>query len=101
MSVLHIVNKSPFERNSFASCLRMAKDGAALLLIEDGIYAAQNAGDNAADLEGALSRLKVYALGPDVTARGLNDKIDSNITLVDYDGFVQLVTEHDKVQSWL
>ena len=38
--MLHIVNKSPFERNSLESCLKHAVKGSAILLIEDGIYAA-------------------------------------------------------------
>ncbi len=37
--MLHIVNKSPLERVAFESALRMAKPGATILLIEDGIYA--------------------------------------------------------------
>ena len=41
MSVLHIVNKSPYERNAFDACLRLAQAGSAILLIEDGIYAAK------------------------------------------------------------
>ena len=38
--MLHIINKSPFDANSLDTCLRMAQPGHALLLIEDGIYAA-------------------------------------------------------------
>jgi tRNA 2-thiouridine synthesizing protein B len=38
--MLHTVNKSPFERNTLESCLRHAKNGSAVLLIEDGVYAA-------------------------------------------------------------
>jgi tRNA 2-thiouridine synthesizing protein B len=41
MSVLHIINKSPFDRNSLDSCLRLAKADSPILLIEDGIYAVQ------------------------------------------------------------
>jgi len=41
--MLHIVNKSPFENSSLDSCLRVAAKGAALLLIEDGVYAATKA----------------------------------------------------------
>ena len=33
MTTLHIINKSPFERNSLDTCLRLAKKGAAILLI--------------------------------------------------------------------
>ena len=40
MSILHTVNKTPFERNSLESCLKFASPGAAVLLIEDGVYAA-------------------------------------------------------------
>jgi sulfur relay protein TusB/DsrH len=38
--LLHTVNKSPFERNSLESCLRLSKAGHAILLFEDGVYAA-------------------------------------------------------------
>ncbi len=40
MSILHTVNKSPYEKNSLDSCLNLAKEGSAVLLIEDGVYAA-------------------------------------------------------------
>ena len=101
MSILHIVNKSPYERNSFDSCLRIAKKGAGLLLIEDGIYAAQDSGNVNDNLKAAATSLAVYALQPDVTARGMDNKIDAAVTLIDYDGFVKLTTEYDNVQSWL
>ena len=38
--MLHIVNKSPFTTTSLESCLRVAKPGATILLIEDGVYGA-------------------------------------------------------------
>ena len=38
--MLHTINKSPFEKNSFDSCLRLAGVGSAILLIEDAVYAA-------------------------------------------------------------
>lgn len=40
MTLLHTVNKSPFESNTFDICLGYAKDGSTILLIEDGVYAA-------------------------------------------------------------
>ena len=33
--MLHIINKSPFQTSTLATCLRMAQGGDALLLIED------------------------------------------------------------------
>ncbi len=40
-------------------------------------------------------------LGPDVQARGIEGKLADGIKVVDYDGFVDLVAEHDTVQAWL
>ena len=34
MATLHTVNKSPFERNTLESCLRLAKKGSAVLLLK-------------------------------------------------------------------
>ena len=44
MSMLHTVNKSPFESNSLEICLKHAKDGHDILLIEDGVYAVSKGG---------------------------------------------------------
>ncbi len=102
MSVLHIVNKSPFDRNSLDTCLRLARPGSAILLIEDGIYAVQEKSSAAARVQQALENHPVYALQPDLQARGVSEEsMLDGITLVDYDGFVKLTTEFDKLQSWL
>ncbi len=102
MTRLHIINKSPFERNSLDSCLRLAKAGSAILLIEDGIYAAQKNTAVGDKLTAATATHSLYALAPDLDARGIdkNEMIDG-ISLVDYEGFVQLTTETSRVQSWL
>jgi tRNA 2-thiouridine synthesizing protein B len=97
--MLHIVNKSHRQTTSLESCLRLAQDGQALLLIEDGVYAATKTG--AAALAPALKRLKVYALQPDLEARGMAGALAEGVTAVDYGGFVDLVAEHATTQSWL
>jgi tRNA 2-thiouridine synthesizing protein B len=99
--MLHIVNKSHTQTNSLLSCLRLAKPGHALLLIEDAVYAATVAGAASAGLAEALKQLKVYALQPDVDARGMTGKLVEGVTAVGYAGFVDLVTEHGNNQSWL
>ena len=102
MSVLHIINKSPFERNSLDTCLRLAKKGSAILLIEDGIYAAQKNTAVADKINSAVVKHIVYALEPDLDARGIDkNAIIDGISLVDYEGFVQLATEYSGTQSWL
>jgi len=99
--MLHIVNKSHTQTNALASCLRLAKPGQALLLIEDGIYAATAAGAAGSGIAEAIKQLAVYALLPDVQARGMDGKLVDGVTAVGYDGFVDLVAEHPNNQSWL
>ncbi len=102
MSVLHIVNKSPFERNSLDTCLRLAKADSAILLIEDGIYAATRNSATASKIGEALGRHAIYALEPDLDARGIvAERLIDGIELVDYAGFVELTTRYARVQSWL
>lgn len=102
MGMLHIVNKSPFERNTLESCIRLASNGASLLLIEDGIYGAMNGSVKAQEIKDKTVNIKLYVLGPDLRARGMSeDQLIDGVSVVDYGGFVDLVTEHDKVQSWL
>ena len=99
--MLHIVNKSPFQTSTIESCLRMAQPGSALLLIEDGVYAATAGSTAEANLRHACARLKVYALRPDLDARGMTGKLIDGVTLVDYDGFVDLTVEYKTSLSWL
>ncbi|MCP5269643.1 MAG: sulfurtransferase complex subunit TusB [Burkholderiaceae bacterium] len=91
--MLHIVNKTA----SLDVCRRFAQPGHAVLLIEDGVLAATRA-----DLLGdAAASLKVYALQPDLAARGMAGRLQPGITTVDYAGFVELVATHPNNQSWL
>ena len=99
--MLHTVNKSPFDRNSLETCLKHAKKGAAVLLIEDGVYGALKGTTVSKKVEEALKKVSVYALYPDIEARGMQDRALDGIKLIDYNGFVDLVAEHNTVQSWL
>jgi tRNA 2-thiouridine synthesizing protein B len=99
--MLHIVNKSPFQTTTLDSCLRMAQTGHALLLIEDGIYAATVGSAAEARVRQACASLKVYALQPDMDARGVTGKLIDGVTLVDYAGFVELTVEYSTSHSWL
>jgi len=99
--MLHIVNKSPFQTSTLDTCLRMAQPGNALLLIEDGIYAATAGSATEERVRQACATLKVYALQPDMDARGVTAKLIDGVTLVDYEGFVDLTVEHSTSHSWL
>ncbi len=102
VKMLHTVNKSPFEKNSLSSCLRLAKNGGAILLIEDAVYGALQGPSVSGEITNRSGDFKFYALGPDLAARGLSGKpIIDGIEIIDYEGFVDLVVEHDAVNSWL
>jgi tRNA 2-thiouridine synthesizing protein B len=99
--MLHIVNKSPYEKNSLTSCLAHAVKGGALLLIEDAVYGATKGNVAEGAIRRALADLPVYALGPDLDARGMQGNVIEGVKVVDFGGFVDLVAEHRTSQSWL
>lgn len=99
--MLHTVNKSPFEKNTFESCINHASKGSAVLLIEDGVYAVLKGSAVSGKVQQAMGDITIYALEADVNARGLKGKVMDGINLVDYAGFVDLTVKFDRVQSWL
>ncbi len=100
--MLHTVNKSPFEKNSLEICLRYASAGSDILLIEDAVYGAIQGTAAEEQIRAAAQDKKIYALGPDLKARGFDEgQVLDGITVVDYGGFVDLTVENDKVQAWL
>ena len=103
MSTLHTVNKSPYERGGLASAIAHALPGDAILLIEDAVVGARASAQKTADLlKSAGSACSLYVLGPDLAARGIPaTEVVEGLTVVDYAGFVDLATGHDKTQAWL
>ncbi len=102
MSTLNIVNKSPFEKRTLEQCLKRIGEGDSVLLIEDASITALANTAYADQLLDAAKQSQFYVLQPDLQARGFGSAglLDS-MTLVDYDGFVELVATHDRVHSWL
>jgi tRNA 2-thiouridine synthesizing protein B len=96
--MLHTINKSPYSHDCLRDCLRICGAQAAILLIEDGVYAALADSAPLAQLNAAVSA--IYALAPDVAARGLEGRVGNSVKLIDYAGFVQLCCEHNAVHSW-
>ncbi len=102
MAILHTVNKSPFDKNSLAACVRLAVKGSSVLMIEDGVYGAMKGTSKSDVVTSVMGDVSFYVLGPDLKARGIGeDKLISGIKVVDYSGFVKLTVENDKVQAWL
>lgn len=96
--MLHTINKSPYSNQALADCLRVCSVDDVVLLIEDGVYAALV---NSEWIKSLLAKVPaVYALQPDLTARGLNDRIAVEVKTVDYIGFVQLCVDQPKMLAW-
>lgn len=97
--MLHIINKSPYDRPALDSALNTGEG--AILLIEDGVYAAAKGGAAEARIKAAQGKFKIFALQADLEARGIADRIADGVSVVDYGGFVDLVAEYKTNQSWL
>lgn len=101
MSTLHTVNKSPFEQHTLNSCLSVCRAGDALLLIEDGVYGALPSAPTSERLRALTEQgIALFALEPDLQARGLAERRPEWIEPLDYNGFVHLSSRHQTVQSW-
>jgi tRNA 2-thiouridine synthesizing protein B len=79
-------------------CLKYASKGSAIMLYEDGIYAAMPGTAVSDRMSAVAGDYKVYVLKEDMQLRGV-DKVMDGITQTDYTGFVDLVEEH-KTASW-
>jgi tRNA 2-thiouridine synthesizing protein B len=97
--MLYTVNKSPMMTLNLESCLDIVPRGDPILLYEDGVYGALKTGRLAGKIGEALEHHPIYALSEDLEARGIQ-RIVEGIQVIDYDGFVALVEEHDVV-PWL
>jgi tRNA 2-thiouridine synthesizing protein B len=99
--MLHTVIKSPFGNNTLYICIDCAKAGSAILLIEDGVYGALKNSAATDTVTGAMGDVEILALEADVNTRGLQGKLIDGVKLIDYSTFVELTTQHDRVQAWL
>ena len=96
--MLHTINKSPYSHQCLADCLRVCATDDTILLIEDGVYAALAGSEWVKQLLAKTAAVAV--LQPDAAARGLNNRLASEITTVDYAGFVQLCSEQPNMLAW-
>lgn len=97
--MLHIVNKSPYMKNSLESCIRVAQKDDPILLIEDAVLGVVSGGKAESLVKEAQKGHSVYALSADLMARGI-DRMTDGVKVIDYTGFVELVEQH-RTMSWL
>jgi tRNA 2-thiouridine synthesizing protein B len=80
----------------------MCSKNSSILFIEDAVISVLKSTKFSNTISNSLKDFKMYALKPDLEARGLSlDNVIEGVEIVGYEEFVDLTTEHDSVQSWL
>lgn len=99
MSSLHIVSTSAYRTDALLRAVQLAAAGDAILVIEDGVYAAADTTTTNAVLAQCQPGVTFYALAEDLAARAL-PACAERFKTVDYAGFVELVCQHQNSVSW-
>jgi len=87
MATLHLVNHA----GALSDCLAVAGPEDAILLLENGVYAA---------VAGQAPERRLHALAVDVRARGIGGRVAEHVEVIDDAGFVALVEAHKPVVTW-
>ncbi|PWW02303.1 sulfurtransferase complex subunit TusB [Mangrovibacter plantisponsor] len=77
---------------------RNLREGDALLLLQDGVYAAIEGSAAFAELQTCPASF--YVLEDDVQARGISGQISTSIARVSYNDFVILAVKHKNQMAW-
>lgn len=94
--MLYIVNK---KGEVLDDCIERVTADDVILLIEEAVFAAVVTKPSSA-LSTLTSNIRVYALMPDMQARGIDaNRCYEHIQYVDYAGFVELVENNKPVRS--
>ncbi len=109
MDLIYMFGYSPRETRKLEALLPILKIQAsagknvAVVLMHDGVIGAEKRSKTPTSLHELVDlSVKVYALAPDLRARGMNpealvDKIES----IDYGQLVDLLAETPKIASWI
>jgi tRNA 2-thiouridine synthesizing protein B len=94
-TTLFIASRSPWKAREVKTIAKLASPGDAVIFIQEGVYYACTLPEEIdADIQSLCSSgVSVYFLGPDLMARGLQERENS----VDYDGFLDLMELYENV----
>lgn len=99
--ILHTLNKPPSSTDTCNRCLDALQSEDALLLIENGVYAAILNDALSEKLTALSSKGRLYVLADDFAGRGLSaERLVKGAQLIGHDEFVALVCQHDKCVAW-
>jgi tRNA 2-thiouridine synthesizing protein B len=95
---LHVINKTT--AHLWRDCITALAANDALLLLEDGVFAAIAGHENQLLLQQPPLQLKLYALAEDLAARGITASTSPIFSSISYREFVALSLAHAKVINW-
>ncbi|MCI0666829.1 MAG: sulfurtransferase complex subunit TusB [Methylococcaceae bacterium] len=99
--MLHLVNYSFSGPGEAKRCLGRLGEEDHLLFIGNGVFSVIQASVSAGEIEAGMHRISIFALRPDLAARGIPaETLLPGVQLVDYSGFVELAALHGPVHSW-
>lgn len=100
MSTLFTFHSSWHDTAWLYEQLGFAASGDAIVLLEDAVLALQSPITLASFLaKTEAQEVQVFALVEDMLVRGIESKF-SEVKQIGYDGFVDLMTRHDKQVAW-
>ncbi|OLQ78789.1 sulfurtransferase TusB [Photobacterium proteolyticum] len=96
--MLHTISTSPFQTQDLQRCLQYLRPDDEILLLQDAVSAGieKNSWCEAIKKSG----VKIYLLEADLAARGLTDKVDNSINVIDFKGFVSITEQHESQLKW-
>jgi len=95
--ILHSLSAAPTSV-AFTQCVRFLREGSALLLLGDGVYAALAGTQYCDKLMGSGAEL--YVLEQDAVAGGVRNRLEAEITVINFDGFAALTEQFPRHQAW-
>lgn len=100
MPILHIINRPPSESGMPEQTRSLLSAGDGLMMIENGVYGALR-GVLRIEQYPELAGVSRFVLVSDLEERGLAlEQCDAGFEVIDYAGFVDLVTRFDASISW-
>lgn len=92
--ILHLVSRSPFENNALEQCLKLANNDDSIVLMGDGVLAAQHPQMTHATVKG------IFAVADDLALRGVALTSNSPIKVITMNDLVGLTVEHASSHTW-
>jgi len=108
-SILYLYGFSPTKSNKSNEFLKILKEqlnsgfNIKIVMIHDGVIGSTNKGMKPAFLEELVNAsFKIYALLPDLKARGMDpENLINQISGIEYEDLVDLIIDTNKIVSWM